>query len=684
MQYPTTRRDESVVDDYHGTRIADPYRWLEDPNSGETQAWISAQNEVTSAYLDALPGRDTFAARLTALWDYPKRSLPWRVGPRWFQSRNTGLQSQAVLYWADSAEAADDEWHELLDPNTLSADGTVALGPIAVSEDGRYLAYALAEAGSDWHVWRVREVATATDLDDRLEWSKFSGASWTHDGQGFFYAAYDPPEPGQELVAANRNQKLYYHRLGTPQSEDALVYARPDQPDWGFGGQVTDDGAYLIIGVWEGTQPVNAVFYRDLRLADAPVVELLGAWDGQWSFVDNEGGRLWFQTTAGAPRGQLLEIDLDRPTERRVLVAEGPDNLEGVSRVGDRFFLHYLRDAHTHIACAALDGTTLAPVELPGLGTAGGFGGRREDTVTYYAYTSYTTPGTHYRLDLASGQATPIWAPALDFDPSEYDTVQVFYASADGTRIPLFITGRRDVLGAGPAPTYLYGYGGFNISLTPGFALSMVPWLEQGGLYAVANLRGGGEYGQAWHDAGRRANKQNVFDDFIAAAEYLQAEGYTTPAQTTIAGGSNGGLLVGACLTQRPELYGCALPAVGVLDMLRFHLWTIGWAWASDYGRSDVPEEFAWLVAYSPLHRLTPGTAYPPTLVITSDHDDRVAPAHSFKFAAALQAAQAGAAPTLIRIETRAGHGAGKPTAKVIAEAADRLAFAWAATSGAG
>ncbi|MBI5832946.1 MAG: S9 family peptidase [Armatimonadetes bacterium] len=673
MQYPATRHDDTVIDDYHGTLVPDPYRWLEDPNSDETGAWVAAQNEVTFGYLRDLPHRGPIAERLEQVWDYPKRGLPFRTGGRWFQYRNSGLQNQSVLYVGD---APDGEFRELLDPNALSAEGTVALGGIAVSENGAYLAYSLSSAGSDWQTWRVRDIATGTDLPDELTWSKFSGASWSHDHAGFYYSRYDAPAAGEEYSSTNLNQKLCYHRLGTPQADDVVVYERPDHPQWGFGGHVTDDGRYLVISVWNGTQQENAVFYCDLAEPGAPVVELLAAWDARWSLVDNDGERFWLFTNKDAPRSRLVAIDLSAPDTLVELIAEDADNLLGLSRVGDRFFATYLHDAHSRVVCHALDGTLLGEVALPGPGTVGGFGGRREDQRTWYAFTSFTDPGAQYGYDLATGESTLFWRPELDFDGSRYETEQVFFESRDGTRVPMFITGSRLTERTGDRPVYLYGYGGFNIPLTPGFAVTMVPWLERDALYVVVNLRGGGEYGQTWHDAGRLHAKQNVFDDMIAAAEYLCTEGYTNPGRIAVAGGSNGGLLVGACMTQRPDLFGCALPAVGVMDMLRFQHFTIGWAWVSDYGSADNADDFEVLMSYSPLHSLQPGTAYPATLVTTSDHDDRVVPAHSFKFAAALQAAQGGDAPTLIRIETQAGHGAGKPTAKVIEEAADRLAFA--------
>jgi prolyl oligopeptidase len=676
--YPLTRRDDSIVDDYHGTLIADPYRWLEDPNSPETAAWVEAQNAVTFEYLEALPQREALKARLTRLWDYEKYSAPWRVGPRWLWFKNDGLQNQSVLHVSDTYRG---EGRVLLDPNTLSDDGTTALGPLAVSEDGRWLAYSLSHSGSDWQEWRVRDIDRGLDLGDRLAWSKFSSAAWTLDGAGFYYSRYDPPAAGSEFQGANFDQKLCYHRLGTPQSADELIYARPDQPKWGFDPHVTDDGRWLLIWVWQGTEPESALFARDLSQPDSPITELLPDWDASYSFVDNEGSLFWVLTDKDAPNKRLIALDAAAPAAPRTIIPEAADCLQAVSRVGDRFFAAYLRHAHSRVAIFELDGTPAGEVPLPGLGSAGGFGGRREDRQTFFTYTSFTEAGAIYRYDLDSFAVELLRRPAVDFDAAAYETRQVFFESRDGTRVPMFLIHRRDLVLDGSHPTYLYGYGGFGISLTPGFSPTLLPWLERGGVLAVPNLRGGGEYGRAWHDAGRKRLKQNCFDDFISAAEWLIASGYTRPQHLTIAGGSNGGLLVGACLTQRPDLFGCALPAVGVLDMLRFHQFTIGWGWVSDYGSADDPDEFTALLAYSPLHNVRPGTPYPATLITTSDHDDRVVPAHSYKFAAALQAATAGGAPVLIRIETKAGHGAGKPTAKVIEEAADRLAFALAAVA---
>ena len=673
FHYPPARRSEQT-DDYHGTVVADPYRWLEDPDAPESRAWIEAENALAFGFLEQIPARAEIARRLTDLWNYERYGTPHLQGGRYFYGRNDGLQNQSVLY---VTETLDGDPRVLLDPNTLSEDGTVALAGSAISEDGKWIAYGLSAAGSDWTEWKVRSVDTGEDAADHLRWVKFSGASWAKDGSGFYYSRYDAPPAGEELQQANYYQKLFFHALGTPQDDDVLVYERPDEKEWGFGGSVSEDGEYLLIYVRQGTERMNRLYYKSLATPDAPVVPLLDGFDASYTFLGREGREFWLQTDNQAPRGRVVAVDIDHPDPEhwREVIPEAAETLEGVSLVGERFVASYLKDACTQVKVFALDGTFERTVDLPGLGSAGGFGGKREQTETFYAYTSYTVPTTVYRYDIPTGTSTVYRQPAVAFDPADYETTQVFYASKDGTRIPLFLTHKKGLTRDGQNPTYLYGYGGFDISLTPSFSPAQVVWLERGGILAVANLRGGGEYGKAWHDAGRLHVKQNVFDDFIAAGEWLIENHYTSTPKLAIGGVSNGGLLVGACLTQRPDLWGACLPAVGVLDMLRFQKFTIGWAWVSDYGSSDNPADFPVLYAYSPLHNLKPGTAYPATLITTGDHDDRVVPAHSFKFAAALQAAQGGDAPALIRIETRAGHGAGKPTAKVIEEAADRWAF---------
>ena len=673
LSYPPSPRHDQV-DFYHGVAVPDPYRWLEDPQSAASRQWIEAQNQVTSAYLETLAGRSAIGDRLTQLWNFERYSTPFKQGGRYFYFKNDGLQNQSVLYTLPSLEA---EPRMLLDPNTLSEDGTVSLSGMAVSENGAYLAYGLSSAGSDWVEWYVRDIATGVDTDDRLQWVKFSGASWSHDHQGFFYSRYDEPDETTKLEAVNYYQKLYYHRLGNPQGDDVLVYDRPDQKEWGFGGGVTEDGRYLIISVWKGTDPNNLVFYKDLRAPDSPVVELITEFEASYSFVDNEGPLFWFRTDLEAPKGRLIAIDIAQPERGawQEIIPESDDTLEGVGLLNHQFVADYLKDAYTTIRIFSLTGELVREVALPGIGSAGGFDGKRGDTETFYSFTSFTVPSAIYRYDMVTGQSTLYRQPEVDFDPAAYTTTQVFYESKDGTRVPMFITHKTGLELNGQNPTLLYGYGGFSISLTPAFSVGNLVWMEMGGIYAVPNLRGGGEYGEEWHQAGTKLHKQTVFDDFIAAAEWLMAAGYTSPAKLAIMGGSNGGLLVGACMTQRPDLFAVALPAVGVMDMLRFDQFTIGWAWESDYGSPQNEAEFRALYAYSPLHNLKPGTAYPATLITTADHDDRVVPAHSFKFAAALQAAHQGEAPVLIRIETKAGHGAGKPTAKVIEEVADKWAF---------
>lgn len=673
LPYPSSFKSDQT-DLYHGVPVSDPYRWLEDPHSEETQAWIQAQNQVTFGFLNQLPIRDRLKQRLTQLWNYEKFGTPFKKADRYFYFKNDGLQNQSVLYTLPALEA---EPRVLLDPNQLSPDGTVALSGLAISEDGQLMAYGLSTAGSDWQEWRVRDVATGEDLEDHLKWIKFSGASWSLDRSGFFYSRYDEPNAAARLEEVNYFQKLYFHRLGQPQSEDVLIYERPDQKEWGFSGSVTEDGKYLVISVWQGTDPKNLLFYKDLTQPDSPVVELIAEFEAHYSLIDNEGPLFWLHTDLEAPRGRVIAIDLRHPdrSDWRELIPEAAETLEGVGVLNHQFVASYLQDAHTQIKIFDLDGSFVREVALPGVGSVGGFGGKREDTETFYSFTGFTTPTTLYRYSLVTDESSLFRQPQVAFNPADYETQQVFYASQDGTRIPMFITYKKGIALDGNNPTILYGYGGFNVSLTPSFSPSNIVWMDLGGVYAVPNLRGGGEYGEAWHQAGMKHHKQNVFDDFIAAAEWLIAQGYTSAQKLAISGGSNGGLLVGACMTQRPDLFAAALPAVGVMDMLRFHQFTIGWAWCSEYGSSENPEDFPTLYAYSPLHNLQPGTAYPATLITTADHDDRVVPAHSFKFAAALQAAHGGEAPVLIRIETQAGHGAGKPTAKVIEEVSDRFGF---------
>jgi prolyl oligopeptidase len=670
--YPVARKGDQV-DDYHGVKVADPYRWLEDLDSEETRTWVEAENKLTFGFLGAIPARASIKARLTKLWNYEKYGVPFKEGNRYFYTRNSGLQNQSVLYTVTSL---DGQSQLVLDPNTLSTDGTVALSGMQISNGGKLLAYSLSASGSDWQEWKVRDVETGKDLSDDLKWVKFSGASWTRDNSGFFYCRYDEPK-SDSLKATNYFQKVYFHKLGTPQTEDVLTYERPDQKDWLFGGNVTEDGNYLIIPVFQGTDSKTRVYYKDLRRPDSAVVKLLDNFDAAYTFVGNEGTRFWFQTDLQSPRGKIIEIDIAKPGRDnwKVLVPESKEALQTATLVNHRFILNYLKDAYTQVRIHDTSGKLISEVQFPGIGTAEGFGGKATDKETFYSFTGFTTPTTVYRYDTVTGKSSIFRQPKVDFNPGDFETTQVFYASKDGTKVPMFITHKKGLKLDGNNPTYLYGYGGFDVSLTPAFSVGNLVWMEMGGVYAQPSLRGGAEYGEEWHLAGMKLKKQNVFDDFIAAAEWLIKNKYTSTPKLSIGGGSNGGLLVGAALTQRPDLFGAALPAVGVMDMLRFQKFTIGWAWVSDYGSSEDPEEFKALYAYSPLHKIKPGTSYPPTLVTTADHDDRVWPGHSFKFAAALQAAQGGSAPILIRIETKAGHGAGKPTSKIIEEIADRWAF---------
>ena len=664
----------TTVEVLHGVEVADPYRWLEDDNSVETADWVRDQNVVTQNYLADVKGKKEISDHLTALWNYERYGIPFKEGGRYFFNKNNGLQNQSVLYTTTSL---DIEASVLLDPNTFSDDGTIALGSRSISPDGKYIAYSISKSGSDWVEWKVRNIETGVDEADHLLWSKFSGSSWSKDSKGFYYGRFAPPAEGEELTAKNTDKKIYYHTLGTEQSEDKLVYERPDHPLWGLAAFVTDDGRYLMFHVTQGTDTKNALFYRDLTKPDSEVVELLPDFDASYGYVSNVGSTFLIETDLDAPRKKLISIALDSPerTNWKTLIPETEKTLDYVSHVGGVLLVTYLADAHSEVHRFDLDGKDLGEVELPGLGTTGGFWGKPGDKETFYIYTSFTSPGTVYRYDISNNESSVFKKPTTLVDPDAYETKQVFYPSKDGTKVPMFIVHKKGLMLNGQNPTYLYAYGGFGISLLPNYSPTNTTWLDMGGVYALANLRGGGEYGEDWHQAGTKLKKQNVFDDFIAAAEYLIAEKYTSSSKLAIAGGSNGGLLVGACLVQRPDLFGACIPAVGVMDMLRFHKFTIGWAWESEYGSPEDAEEFKVLRAYSPYHNLKKGTTYPATMVTTSDHDDRVVPAHSFKFAAALQEANGGPNPMLIRIETKAGHGAGTPTKKLIEQAVDRFAF---------
>lgn len=672
IEYPKTRKTDQT-DDYHGTRVADPYRWLEDDNSAETKAWVEAQNKVTFGYLNQIPERDAIKKRLTELWNYEKYSAPFKRGSRYFYYKNDGLQNQSVLYVADSVS---DKGRVLLDPNKFSADGTVALSGLSISDDGKMMAYGLAAAGSDWQEWHFMNVETGEKMPDVLRHIKFSGASWTKDGRGVFYSRYPEADEKSKLSGENFDQKLYFHRLGTAQAEDALIHERPDDKEMFVGGAVSDDGKYLIVYIGKGTAPMNMIYFKDLTVADSKIVPLVDKLENEYSFLDNIGTVFYFKTNRDAPRGRIVTVDIAAKDRKwREVVPQAPETIDGVGFINNQLIVSYLKDAYTQVRIFDKEGKFVRNVELPGIGSAYGFGGKREDTETFYSFSSFTTPVTIYRYDLKAGRSEIFRRSDVKFSPDGFEVKQVFYNSKDGTRVPMFIVHKKGLKLDGTNPTLLYGYGGFSVSLTPFFSVSLLVWLERGGVYAMPNIRGGAEYGEEWHVAGTKLKKQNVFDDFIAAAEFLIREKYTQPARLAIEGGSNGGLLVGAVLNQRPELFGAALPAVGVMDMLRFHKFTIGRAWTSDYGSSENPEEFKALYAYSPLHNIRKGTKYPAVMVTTADHDDRVVPAHSFKYAAALQEAQAGDAPVLIRIETKAGHGAGKPTAKIIEEQADIYGF---------
>lgn len=671
LVYPHTQTVEQI-DNYYGTLVADPYRWLEDTDSPETRAWIEAQNALTFDFLAKIPAREVIRRRLTELWDYPKQAVPVKRNGRYFQLRNSGLQNQDVLVVLESLEG---EARLLLDPNTLSADGTVALTSWTPSPDGQWLAYATSGSGSDWLTWRVRDVNTGQDLPDMLEWSKFSAATWRKDSSGFYYNRYAAPAPGSDYLETNYHQKLYFHHLNSSQSQDTLIYERSDQKEWGFWAEESEDGRFLVLHVTQGTDNRNRLFYQDLQTSQ-PVVELIPELEAAYHFIGNDESVFYLFTDLDAPRGRLIAIDTTQPTKThwQTLIPEGPDALTDVQMAHNEFIATYLHHAHHQLKRFNRQGQIIADIPLPTAGSILALSGHRAHNEMFYAFSSFLYPTTLYRYDFANETSEQLFTPPLQFDATPYQTRQVFVTSKDGTQVPVFLTHRRNLPMDGQNPTLLYGYGGFNIPQVPAFSVSMLVWLEMGGVLAWANLRGGGEYGVAWHEAGMLHNKQNVFDDFIACAEYLIAEKITSTPKLAIMGRSNGGLLVGACLAQRPDLFGAALPVVGVMDMLRFHRFTIGWAWVSDYGSPDDPQQFKTLYAYSPLHNLRPAN-YPPTLVSTGDRDDRVVPGHSFKFAAALQAAQQGDAPTLIRVQTKAGHGFGKPTEILIQETADNWAF---------
>jgi prolyl oligopeptidase len=678
LNYPSARRSE-VVEDHFGERVADPYRSLEDPDDPGTRAWIEAENALTESVLAATAGRADIRSRITELWDYPKFGVPFERGGRWFQTRNSGLQSQSVLYVGESVE---DEGRVLLDPNSMSVDGTAALTGLGVSRDGNLTAYALSQSGSDWLTWHVRDVVSGRDLPDRVEWSKFSLASWTSDGAGFYYSGLDRPEAGGEYRQESRGLSVRFHLLGTPQEQDQVVFAAPNQPDWLPRAEVSDDGRYLIITVNRGTAPENDLLIIDLEDPDGDPVTVSTGFRAKSVFVNNDGTRVVLLTDLDAERGRVVRADLEQPQALwEQIIPEIPETLLDVQACGGKLVCHYLRHAHSVLRIHEPAGAFLREVTPPGfvsiVGDPVGHGsveGRPERDVFYLQAVSFVESGALWSHNVATGDTTLVRSSTSRIDPRNFVTEQVFVTSSDGTEVPMFLTRRRDIDADGTRKALLYGYGGFDIPLTPSFGITFATWVDRGGVLAVANLRGGGEYGRAWHDAGRLANKQNVFDDFGACARWL-AGSWSRPDRIGISGGSNGGLLVGASITQHPELFGAAVADVGVFDMLRFHKFTIGWAWKSDYGDPDDPEQYAWLRAYSPLHNIRDGLCYPSTMILTGDHDDRVVPGHSLKFAATLQAAQGCNAPILLRVETSAGHGMGKPTGKLIDEATDRVAF---------
>ncbi|RAK64012.1 prolyl oligopeptidase family serine peptidase [Hymenobacter edaphi] len=677
LDYPKAAQGPQT-DDYHGTAIADPYRWLENPDAPETKAWVTAENNVTFGYLGQIPYRDRIRERLTQIWNYERYGVPQQEGDFLYYQKNDGLQNQAVLYVKRPDEPGDGD--VLLDPNKFSADGTTALSGTYFSNDHRYLAYTTSGGGSDWQTIKLLDLKTRQPLKDEVNWVKVSGVAWTRDG--FYYSGYDAPKAGEnKLAGKNEYHKVYFHKIGTAQAADKLVYENK-QMALGFRiASVTEDERFLVIYLTDGKSDGNKLAVRDLTDAKqaGKWVTLGQDYESDLNVVGNVGGRLLVYTNYKAPRYRILAIDPKHPepTAWKDLLPETENKLEGIDQVGGRLVATYLKDASSLIRVYDEAGKALRDVELPAIGTASGFGGRKDSKAVYYAFTSFTYPTTIYRYDLAGGQSTVWRAPKVDVKPDDYVTTQVFYASKDGTKIPMFITHKKGLKLNGQNPAYLYAYGGFNVSLTPAFSVARMLWLENGGVLAIPNLRGGGEYGEAWHKAGMTPNKQNVFDDFYAAADYLKVQGYTSTERLAVAGGSNGGLLVGATMTQRPDICKVAFPAVGVMDMLRYQKFTIGWNWVPEYGTADNYQQFQNLVKFSPLHNLKAGTSYPATLITTADHDDRVVPAHSFKFAAALQQANAGPNPQLIRIDVNAGHGAGKSTKLLIDEWTDVWSFAY-------
>lgn len=673
IAYPQTAR-ENVVDTQFGVAVQDPYRWLENDvrQDPRVRDWVTAQNAVTNRFLAQLPHRDAFRARMRELYDYERFSVPQKAGSRYFYARNDGLQNQSVLYVRDGLTGAQ---RQLIDPNTWSQDGATALAEWEPSKDGRFVAYGIQEGGTDWRVIRVLDAATGRVLDDEVRWAKFTGIEWAKDGSGFFYSRFPEPTAAQQFQSTNENHAIYFHRIGTPQAQDRLVFAQPDRPRMSNNGEVSDDGRWLIVLSNEGTDARYEITLIDLTQPNAQPRRIVTEAQNDWTYLGNQGNRFYWQTNQGAPRQRVVAMDIANPGALTEIVGEDAATLQGASIVGDRLVLRYLADAKSEVRTFDLTGRRLGTVTLPGIGTASGFSGDMSDSETFYSFASFNSPGAIYRYDSRTGQSSVFAQPEIAFDPARYEVRQVFYNSKDGTRVPMFLVHRRDLDTSRPQPTLLYGYGGFNAPELPRYQPKWMTWVDMGGVLAVANIRGGGEYGQAWHDGGRLANKQNVFDDFISAGEHLIREGVTTNRQLAVEGRSNGGLLVGAVVNQRPDLFAAALPTVGVMDMLRFDRFTAGRYWVDDYGYPNREADFRTLYAYSPYHNIRTNVSYPPILVTTADTDDRVVPGHSFKYVAALQNADPNGAPHLIRIETRAGHGSGKPTDKQIEEYSDMYAF---------
>lgn len=676
MEYPKTNTVDQV-DVFFGTTVDDPYRWLEDDvrTSEDVRQWVESQNSLTFPWLGKLPYRQEIESRLTELWDYEKYGVPFKRGGRYFYFKNDGLQNQSVLYKLSSL---DSQPEILIDPNQWSKDGTDALDGMEFSDDGKLMAYGIQKSGSDWRTWEVLEVESGKKLSDNLHWLKFGNVAWTKDSKGFFYSCYDKPKTDEKFLGLNLDQKVYYHKIGDLQSQDIMIHQNPENPTWGFSPEVTEDGQFLIVTVWQGTDDRYRVIYRPLNDFNSGFTVLIEDFENEFSFLGNEGTRFFFKSDFNAPKRCIVAIDVKNPhrSNWQVIVPECDQAMENAGIVGNTLIIQYLQDAKSQVKLFDLSGELIREVQFPGIGSASGFKGQRGQTETFFSFSSFNRPPSIFRYELESGKSSLIREAKVDFNPDDYVVLQEFYRSKDGTRIPMFIAHKKGIVRNGKNPTLLYAYGGFNISLTPSFSIARLQWMEMGGVFAMPNLRGGGEYGKQWHKAGTKTNKQNVFDDFVGAAKYLIDQKYTSAKRLGIQGGSNGGLLVGACMTQRPDLFGACLPAVGVMDMLRFHKFTAGRFWVDDYGSSEASaEQFRALWAYSPYHNLVDGTEYPPTLVTTADTDDRVVPGHSFKFTARLQNAQAGLNPVLIRIETKSGHGAGKPTKKIIEEIADQWAF---------